>query len=73
MLRHGDRLRAGDGRLIEVRAALEPVSAARADDPLLLTRAAYHLGNRHVPLQIDPPTCATCTTTCWTPCCAVWG
>ena len=56
VLRHGDRLRAGDGRLIEVRAALEPVSAARADDPLLLTRAAYHLGNRHVPLQIDPPT-----------------
>ena len=24
----------------------------RCDDPQLLARAAYHLGNRHVPLQI---------------------
>ena len=52
VLRHGDRLRATDGRVVEVRAAPETVSTARADDPLLLARAAYHLGNRHVALQL---------------------
>jgi urease accessory protein len=30
------------------------VSIARTDDALLLARAAYHLGNRHVALQIGP-------------------
>jgi urease accessory protein len=54
VLRHGDRLRAADGRVVEVRAALEMVSTARADDPLALARAAYHLGNRHVALQLGP-------------------
>ncbi len=54
VLRHGDRLRAADGRVIEVRAAPESVSTARTDDPLRLARAAYHLGNRHVALQIGP-------------------
>ena len=52
VLRHGDRLRATDGRVVEVRAAPETVSTARAADSLLLARAAYHLGNRHVALQI---------------------
>jgi urease accessory protein len=54
VLRHGDRLRAADGRVIEVRAAPETVSTGRTDDPLLLARAAYHLGNRHVALQLGP-------------------
>jgi urease accessory protein len=54
-LRDGDRLRSEDGRLIvRVSAAKEPLSIARTDDPLLLARAAYHLGNRHVPLEIRP-------------------
>ena len=35
-----------------VRAADETLSIVRSDDPLLLARACYHLGNRHVPLQI---------------------
>jgi urease accessory protein len=52
ILRDGDLLRADDGRLIEVEAAPESVSTVRADDPLQLARACYHLGNRHVPLQI---------------------
>lgn len=52
VLRHGDRLRAADGRVIEVHAAPETVSTVTAAEPLLLARAAYHLGNRHVPLQI---------------------
>lgn len=52
ILRGGDCLRASDGRIVEVRAAPETVSTATTDDPLLLSRACYHLGNRHVPLQI---------------------
>ena len=52
LLRHGDLLRADSGEIIEVRAAPEDVSTARAVGLLLLARACYHLGNRHVPLQI---------------------
>ena len=52
VLRGGDRLRADDGRVIEVRAAPEPVSTAASVDPIRLARAAYHLGNRHVAVQI---------------------
>jgi len=52
LLRGGDRLRAADGTVIEVVAAIETVSTAYAHDPALLTRAAYHLGNRHIPVQI---------------------
>ncbi len=54
VLRHGDRLRTTTGLVVEVRAAPETVSTARTDDALLLARAAYHLGNRHVALQIGP-------------------
>lgn len=51
-LEHGDRLRAADGTVIGIVAALEAVATAAADDPLQLTRACYHLGNRHVAVQI---------------------
>jgi urease accessory protein len=54
VLRGGDRLRAEDGRIVRVEAAAEPVAHVTAGDPLLLMRAAYHLGNRHVPLQVGP-------------------
>jgi len=53
VLRDGDKLAADDGSTVVVRAAEELVSTAVTDDPLLLSRAAYHLGNRHVPLQIE--------------------
>ena len=49
---HADLLRAEDRRVIEVRAATEPVTTASTGDTHLLARAAYHLGNRHVALQI---------------------
>lgn len=52
VLRGGDLLRADDGSVIAVVAALETVSTVRDSDPMRLARAAYHLGNRHVPVQI---------------------
>jgi urease accessory protein len=52
VLRGADRLRADDGTIVEVRAAPEPVSTVRAADVRALARAAYHLGNRHVALQV---------------------
>ncbi|HXI56302.1 MAG TPA: urease accessory protein UreE [Polyangia bacterium] len=55
VLRDGDRLRARDGSLVvAVRAAAESLSVGSTRHPHLLTRAAYHLGNRHVPLEIGP-------------------
>jgi urease accessory protein len=55
VLRAGDLLTNPERRiLVRVRAANETLSVAITDDPLLLARAAYHLGNRHVPLQIAP-------------------
>ena len=52
VLRHGDLLRTACGDVIEVRASLEAVSVVRESNSHLLSRACYHLGNRHVPLQI---------------------
>ena len=53
-LRDGDLL-TGDHRVVvQVRAAPEQLSTAASDDSLLLARACYHLGNRHVALQIAP-------------------
>ncbi len=52
ILRGGDQLLADDGRVIEIVAAPESVSVVANADPLQLARAAYHLGNRHVSVQI---------------------
>ena len=52
VLRHGDLLLADDGRVIAVEAASETVSTVHTDDAVMLARASYHLGNRHVALQI---------------------
>ena len=53
-LREGDLLSDGQGLWVRVIAAPETVSSVVCDDPLLFARACYHLGNRHVPLQIEP-------------------
>jgi urease accessory protein len=54
MLQDGDLLRSQpDGRVIRVIAKPEPVLTATADSSLALLQAAYHLGNRHVPLEIN--------------------
>jgi urease accessory protein len=54
VLEHGDLLRAADGTAVRVQAAAEAVTTARTADPLRLARACYHLGNRHVALQVGP-------------------
>lgn len=51
-LRGGDALVLEDGRLIEVVAAPEPLIEIRSTDPQHLVRIAWHLGNRHLPVQI---------------------
>lgn len=53
VLRGGQKLTAGDGRVVEVRAAAEALYEVATDDALLLARAAYHLGNRHVALEVQ--------------------
>lgn len=53
-LRDGDLLLSECGQVVLVRAAPEPVSVVRSVEPHVLLRAAYHLGNRHVALQIAP-------------------
>jgi urease accessory protein len=52
VLRDGARLAANDGRIVAVVAAEEPLLQAGSADPHSLTRAAYHLGNRHVAVEI---------------------
>ncbi|MEP6655901.1 MAG: urease accessory protein UreE [Betaproteobacteria bacterium] len=53
-LRDGDLLAAEDGRVVAVVAAEEELFEVRAGDGLALARAAYHLGNRHVVVEIAP-------------------
>ena len=51
-LQHGDKLLSTEGEAIEVKAAPETLSVVSSEDQLLFARACYHLGNRHVPVQI---------------------
>ena len=52
VLRDGDLLHSESDRLVRIIAKPEPVFTVTAQTPLDLLRAAYHLGNRHVPLEI---------------------
>jgi urease accessory protein len=52
VLRGGDLLLASDGRIVEVIARPERLLHVECDSPQALARAAYHLGNRHVPVQV---------------------
>lgn len=56
ILRGGQRLLANDGGVVEVCAAIESLIEVRCDNILDLTRAAYHLGNRHVAVQVGSDT-----------------
>lgn len=54
-LQPGELLRSDDGNtLVQVSAAPEPLMRVRAADPLALLQAAYHLGNRHVAMELHP-------------------
>ncbi len=52
-LQDDDRLVSTDGIVIKVKAAREPLSMITSRDTQLLARACYHLGNRHLPVQIS--------------------
>lgn len=52
ILRGGDLVQADNGAIIKVIAADQSVMRVTADSATALMRAAYHLGNRHVPLEI---------------------
>ena len=52
ILRGGDLLLAADGRVVEVIAQPEQLLHVECEAPQALARAAYHLGNRHVPVQV---------------------
>lgn len=52
ILRGGECLQSEDGRVVRVCAAPEKVMHVVCADAFELTRAAYHLGNRHVPVEI---------------------
>jgi len=58
VVRGGDVLVAEDGSLVRVIAAPQPVlvitHCTEHGSPFDLTRAAYHLGNRHVPIELKP-------------------
>jgi urease accessory protein len=52
VLRDGDLLEAEDRTLVRVVAAPENILYVTANKPYDLMRAAYHLGNRHVPVEL---------------------
>ncbi|MBE9077499.1 urease accessory protein UreE [Romeria aff. gracilis LEGE 07310] len=52
VLRDGDRLQAQDGTQVRVVAKPETVLTVTASSPFELLRAAYHLGNRHIALEL---------------------
>jgi urease accessory protein len=58
LVRGGDVLIAEDGSMVKVIAAAQTVLRVTActshGSPFDLTRAAYHLGNRHVPIELKP-------------------
>ena len=52
ILRGGDLVTTSDGRIIEVIAQPEKVLHVKAAASGALTKIAYHLGNRHVPVEV---------------------
>ena len=58
VVRGGDVLVGEDGSLLKVLAAPQAVlritHCSQHGTPFDLTRAAYHLGNRHVPIELQP-------------------
>jgi urease accessory protein len=54
VLHAGDGLRLEDGRIVSVEASPEELVEVIAGDAWALMRLAWHIGNRHVPAQLEP-------------------
>ena len=54
ILHDGDLIESETGEIVEIVAKPELVMTATAKSSLELLQAAYHLGNRHVPLELTP-------------------
>jgi len=54
VLRAGDGLRLEDGSIVLVEASPEQLIAITAADTAALIRLAWHIGNRHLPAQLEP-------------------
>ena len=52
ILHHGSKLLLEDGRVVAVEACDEDLLEVRAPGGAELARIAYHIGNRHVPIQV---------------------
>jgi urease accessory protein len=52
LLRNGDLLELDDGSVVDVVAEPEPLIEVRGNDLTHLARLAWHLGDRHVPVQV---------------------
>lgn len=53
VLKDNDCLEAESGQTVRIIAKKEQLSMVRFSDPLAMSKICFHLGNRHVPLQID--------------------
>jgi urease accessory protein len=53
LLQEGDALKADDGNLIQIKAAIEPLLKVESSNPLRLLKAALHLGDHHIATQIS--------------------
>ena len=52
-LRNGDLIELDNGEFIEVKAACEKLLKATSTDSLLILKAAWHVGNRHLSCEIE--------------------
>lgn len=52
LLRHGDAFELDDGSIVDVVVEPEPLVEIRGKDLTHLARLAWHLGDRHVPVQV---------------------
>ena len=52
VLTENDRLLSSCGRIARITLILEKLSVVNFQDPLQMARACYHLGNRHLPVEI---------------------
>jgi len=52
ILHHGSKLSLADGRVVAIEASHEQLLEVRGAGSADLVRIAYHIGNRHVPIQV---------------------